>query len=173
MLLDAPTPGLVTFTDTFAALPLRALAGTVAVNCVPLTNVVVSAVPFHITVEPCTKLEPLTVSVVSGEPIEIAFGDTDWMDGIELVVVVLLFEPPPPLPHDISSRQETNPKKNCSNRVIRMWSPIQRFSPEIILVSETQDSEIGSNFRNRNKPVCFRQGLLRSLGTLLLFCGPG
>src|ERR1017187_7106879 len=59
---DVPTPGLVTVTW---ATPTEAmsLAGTAAVNCVALTNVVVSAAPFHCTTEPETKPEPLTVKM--------------------------------------------------------------------------------------------------------------
>ena len=50
-------PGLATVT---AAVPVVAikLAGTAAVNCVALTNVVVSAEPFHCTTLPETKALP-------------------------------------------------------------------------------------------------------------------
>jgi hypothetical protein len=62
-----------------------------------LTNAVVRAEPFHITVEPCTKLEPTTVSVTFDAPIETLLGDTDCTAGTGLLagsVLLELFEPP-------------------------------------------------------------------------------
>lgn len=41
-------------------------AGTHAVSCVGLTNVVASETPFHVAVAPRTKFEPLTVNVNPG-----------------------------------------------------------------------------------------------------------
>src|SRR5579871_1304954 len=49
------------------ALAIR-LAGTCAVSCVALTNVVASGEPFHCTAAPLTKFVPLTVSVNDGLP---------------------------------------------------------------------------------------------------------
>jgi hypothetical protein len=60
-------PELATVTPALPALAIK-LAGTAAVSCVPLTTVVVSAVPFHCTVEELKKSVPLTVSVKAGPP---------------------------------------------------------------------------------------------------------
>jgi len=59
---EAVPPGLVTLT---VALPVAAirLAGTEAVNCVPLTKVVVRAKPLHSTVAPERNPVPFTASV--------------------------------------------------------------------------------------------------------------
>jgi hypothetical protein len=56
-----------TVTDTLPAAAIK-LAGTAAVSCVALPNVVVSAVPFHCTTAPVTKLLPPTVSVNPAPP---------------------------------------------------------------------------------------------------------
>jgi hypothetical protein len=64
---DALCPGLTTVTEAVPS-SARSVAGTEAVSCVELTNVVVRAVPFQSTVEPLTKLAPLTVSVKPGPP---------------------------------------------------------------------------------------------------------
>ena len=45
-----------------------------AVNCVALTNVVVSAVPLKSAVEPLTKLVPVSVMVVSALPMTVEAG---------------------------------------------------------------------------------------------------
>ena len=65
--LEAVLPG---FTTVMLALPVFAirLPGTAAVSCVPFTKLVESGEPFHCTVAPETKLEPLTVSVNAGPP---------------------------------------------------------------------------------------------------------
>jgi hypothetical protein len=63
--VDALPPLLVTVILALPGLAIR-LAGTVAVNCVELTKVVVSAVPFQFTVAPEKKSVPFTVSVKSG-----------------------------------------------------------------------------------------------------------
>ena len=68
MTLDAVVwPG---FRTVMEAVPFRAVfaAGTVAVSCELLTNVVASGVPFQLTVAPETKPVPLTVNVKSGPP---------------------------------------------------------------------------------------------------------
>ena len=74
--LEAVLPG---FTTVTLALPIFAirLPGTAAVNCVPLTKVVESGEPFHCTVAPETKLEPLTVSVKVGAPTVVPFGPSE------------------------------------------------------------------------------------------------
>jgi hypothetical protein len=61
---DAPPPGVPLKTVTLDVPELAmSLAGTAAVNCVALTNVVVSAAPFHRTIEPLMKFVPVTVNV--------------------------------------------------------------------------------------------------------------
>src|SRR5665213_28772 len=55
--LEAAASGFVTVTLALPAAAIR-LAGTDAVSCAALTKVVVSAEPFHCTVEPETKPVP-------------------------------------------------------------------------------------------------------------------
>src|ERR1017187_7288788 len=78
---DVPTPGLVTVTW---ATPTEAmsLAGTAAVNCVALTNVVVSAAPFHCTTEPETKPEPFTVNGNAPAPATAVDGASEVSTGV-------------------------------------------------------------------------------------------
>jgi hypothetical protein len=64
---EAVEPPPVTLTLAVPALASR-LAGTAAVNCVELTNVVVSAVPFHCTVDPDAKPVPKADSVNAALP---------------------------------------------------------------------------------------------------------
>jgi hypothetical protein len=54
-------------------------AGTVAVNCELLTNVVVSAVPFHSTTDPETNPVPFTVSLKLWPPGAVAVGTRGWL----------------------------------------------------------------------------------------------
>ena len=120
---EVPPPGggFVTVTGISPGLPLRALDGTVADNCVLLTNVVVTADPFHVTVEPWTKFEPTTVSVRLNAPIDTVSGDTDTTAGMGLFAgggVFELFEPP----HDSKSRQSTRPNRQPNNRFPRIDS---------------------------------------------------
>jgi hypothetical protein len=65
--LPSPGAGLTTVTDAVPAVAMFA-AGTVAVNCEPLTNWVVSGLPFQFTTEPATKPVPFTVNANSGPP---------------------------------------------------------------------------------------------------------
>ena len=73
------------------------MLGTAAVNCVPLTNVVVSATPFHSTTEPLTKLLPVTISVNAGPPAvaEVCESDVRMETGLLIVKVTVLDVPPP------------------------------------------------------------------------------
>ena len=73
--------------DAVPAVAMRA-AGTVAVSCVAETNVVVSAVPLHLTVEPATKLVPFTVSVNCGPPAVVQVGLSEPIVGTALMVNV-------------------------------------------------------------------------------------
>jgi hypothetical protein len=57
------------------------LAGTIAVTWVALTNVVVSAVEFQLTVAPETKFIPFTVRVNAGPPDETELGENPVMTG--------------------------------------------------------------------------------------------
>ena|ERR1039458_1309829 len=77
---DVGSPGLFTFT---CATPTEAMspAGTAAVNCVALTNVVVSAAPFHCTTEPETKPEPFAVTVSAPVPATAVDGDSEVSTG--------------------------------------------------------------------------------------------
>ena len=71
-------------------------AETEAVICVELTNVVVSAVPPHCTVEPATKFDPETVSVNAGPPAVAENGVKPVMVGVVVdvtaIVTLLLVE---------------------------------------------------------------------------------
>jgi hypothetical protein len=71
--LEAVIPGFTTVTLALPTFVIR-LPGTVAVNCVAFTKLVKSGEPFHFTVAPETKLEPLTVSVNAGSPTVALFG---------------------------------------------------------------------------------------------------
>lgn len=66
---DVPPPGdgFTTVTETVPAV-VMSLAEIAAVKCVPLMKVVVGALLFHCTVEPETKLVPVTVSVNAAPP---------------------------------------------------------------------------------------------------------
>jgi len=97
--LDVPPHGVTTVIEAVPAVAIRA-AGTVAVSCVPLTNVVASGLPFQFTVEPETKLAPLTVSVNCGLPAAVQFGLSELIVGAALIVIAsvalaVLQEPPP------------------------------------------------------------------------------
>lgn len=67
--LDVPPPGVGLKTVT-EAVPVAAmsLAGTAAVNCVALPNVVTSAAPFHFTAEVLMKFVPVSVNVKAAPP---------------------------------------------------------------------------------------------------------
>jgi hypothetical protein len=64
--LEMP-PGTVTAIPTLPWAAIRA-AGTLAVNCVSLTNVVGSGPPFHWTTAPARNPLPPTASVKPGPP---------------------------------------------------------------------------------------------------------
>jgi len=85
---DVPPPGaaFTTVTEAVPAFATRA-AVTVAVSCVEETNVVVSAVPFHFTVEVETKPVPLTVKVKPPLPAVTQVGLIDVVAGTGLLMV--------------------------------------------------------------------------------------
>src|SRR3982074_1567713 len=85
---DVPPPGAGLNTVTLAV-PGEAIlaAGTVAVNCPVLTNVVVKAVPFHWIDAPFTKLPPFTVSVNAGPPAVAELGLMLVSNGRGLLIV--------------------------------------------------------------------------------------
>jgi hypothetical protein len=77
-------------------------AGTVAMSCVD-EPLVASAVPFHFTVEPETKLVPFTVKVKPEPPAEAQVGLIELIVGTALMVITsvalaVLQEPAPLLP---------------------------------------------------------------------------
>jgi hypothetical protein len=84
---ETPPPGAGLKTVTLAV-PAAAmsLAGICAVNCVPLTTVVVRSLPFHLTIEPPMKFVPLTVSVKPTPPAAAALGVMLVNVGVGLVV---------------------------------------------------------------------------------------
>jgi hypothetical protein len=91
--VDAHPPTVI---EAVPGVAMRA-AGTVAVSCFELTNVVASGLPFQFTVEPETKLLPFTVSVNCGPPAAMQVGLIELIVGalpivITRVAVVLLQE---------------------------------------------------------------------------------
>ena len=84
-----PGAGLVAVT---CKLPPRALsaAGTVAVNCVALTNVVASALPLKLTAAPETKFAPVTVKIEMAAPELACAGDKDVIVGMGLFTVTVV-----------------------------------------------------------------------------------
>jgi len=83
---DIPPHGVTTVIEAVPAVAMKA-AGTVAVSCVAETNVVVSAVPFHLTVEPDTKLVPFTVNVNCAPPAVAQVGLSELIVGTALIVI--------------------------------------------------------------------------------------
>ena len=91
---DVPPHGVATVIEAVPAVAMSA-AGTVAVSCVAETNAVVSAVPFHLTVEPETKFVPFTVSVNCGPPALAHVGFSELIVGAPLIVNVSVAVPVP------------------------------------------------------------------------------
>jgi hypothetical protein len=91
---DVPPHGVTTVIEAVPAAAMRA-GGTVAVSCVAETNVVANAVPFHLTVEPETKLVPFTVSVNCGPPAVAHVGLSELIVGTALIVNVSVAVPVP------------------------------------------------------------------------------
>ena len=83
---DVPPHGVTAVTEAVPTVAIRD-AGTVAVSFVAETNVVVSAVPFHLTVEPDAKLVPFTVSVNCGPPAVVQVGLSELIVGTALIVI--------------------------------------------------------------------------------------
>jgi hypothetical protein len=82
---DVPPHGLTTVIEAVPAVAMRE-AGTVAVSCVE-EPLVVSAVPFQFTVEPETKLVPLTVNVNPLPPAVAQVGLSELIVGTALIVI--------------------------------------------------------------------------------------
>src|ERR1700691_4187306 len=72
-----PGPGVVTVTDAVPGVAMAA-AGTAAVSCELLTNVVWSDTPFQLTTEVEAKPVPFTVSVTPGSPGAALVGTGGW-----------------------------------------------------------------------------------------------
>lgn len=87
--VDALPPVFVTVTPALPPLAIR-LAETAAVNCVELTNVVVSAVPFQFTTAPLRKLVPFTVSVNAAPPAGVEAGFRLVIVGVGIVMEKLV-----------------------------------------------------------------------------------
>src|SRR5690349_11137641 len=71
------------FATAMLALPTAAirLAGTAALNCAALENVVDSGAPFHCTAAPERKPVPVPASVKSGPPAVVELGASDVITG--------------------------------------------------------------------------------------------
>lgn len=88
--------GLNTTTDAVPTLAMSA-AVIAAVNCVPLTNVVVRLLPFHCTTALFSKLLPFTVRLNAAPPAIAEFGES--VERVATGVVTLkknVFDGPPP-----------------------------------------------------------------------------
>src|SRR5882757_5089826 len=81
--------GLVTVTCRLPPWALSA-AGTVAVNCVELTNVVASALALKLTTAPETKFAPVTAKIEMAAPALACAGDKDVTVGMGLFTVTLV-----------------------------------------------------------------------------------
>src|SRR6266850_3991819 len=95
---EVPPPGAGVTTVT-CGVPAAATsaAAMAAVSCVGLTKVVVRAAPFHCTLEPLTKLVPVSVSVKAALPADVPVGDSVESVGEGLVMLnVCAAEVPPP-----------------------------------------------------------------------------
>lgn len=95
---DVPPPG-VGLNTVIEAVPVAVMSAArmAAVNCVPLTNVVVRSVPFQRTTDPPAKPEPFTVSVNAAPPTTAPGGLVLASTGTGLLVVnVAPDETPPP-----------------------------------------------------------------------------
>jgi hypothetical protein len=100
---DMPPPGvgLVTVTGTLSAFAI-ALAGIVAITCVALAKVVVSATPLKLTTELLIKFDPVTVNVNPADPAVALAGFSSVIAGTGLLTTAGLmvklseFEAPPP-----------------------------------------------------------------------------
>src|SRR6266446_6776441 len=96
--LPPPGAGLNTATGLGPA-DAMSLAGTVAVSCVLLTNVVVSGIPWipNWTTDVVTKFVPLTVRVNDGPPAVALVGEIEVIDGKGLLIAnVAVADAPPP-----------------------------------------------------------------------------
>jgi hypothetical protein len=87
--VDGLPPVFVTVMPALPPLAIR-LAETEAVNCVELTNVVVSAVPFQFTTAPLRKFVPFTVSVNAGPPAGVETGLRLVIVGVGMVMEKLV-----------------------------------------------------------------------------------
>ena len=99
-------PGLETVTVAMLTV-VRSLAGIRAVSFVLLTKVVVLDDPFHWTVEPLTKLNPLTVSVKAG-PLTVELG------GLKLAIAGHGITGAPPITWATVSTTVPEPARGCS-----------------------------------------------------------
>jgi len=95
--LELPPPGAGLKTVTLAV-PAVAMSAAViaAVNCVLLIKVAIRSVPFHLTIEPLTKFDPLTVSVKAGPPAVVEGGAKLTKAGTGLTTVTLAVALIPP-----------------------------------------------------------------------------
>jgi hypothetical protein len=99
--LDALPPGSVTVMLTLPAAAIR-LAGTGAVSCVPLTEVVLRDSPFHSTLAPERNPAPFTVSVKGAPPavtepgLKLVITGTGVLTGKVMAVDVAASPPGPP-----------------------------------------------------------------------------
>lgn len=95
---EAPPPG-TGFETVTLSVPAAATsdAGTVAVSLPLFTNVVARAVVFHFTVEPLTKLLPVTVRVNPADPTVTLAGDSPPATGTGLSIVNVKPADVPPL----------------------------------------------------------------------------
>jgi len=111
-----PPPGAGLNTE-IGAVPVLVtyVLGTEAVNCVELTYVVASAIPFHLITEPETKLLPLAVIVKPAEPATAVVGEIEFNIGTGLLVL----PPPPPVESDLL-HEMNNDRKSRDDSILVM-----------------------------------------------------
>lgn len=118
--VDVPPPG-AGFSTVIALdeLPAISAAGTTAVNCVALTNVVLSDVPFHSAVELEMNPDPVIVTVVFADPAVELVGEIAVMAGVGFDCGAGLggaVVPPPPQPPRKCTVNKTHPGRALDRR---------------------------------------------------------
>lgn len=134
--LDEPPPGagLVTCTGAVPAVAISD-AGTEAVSCVELTNVVVRLLPFQLATELDTKPEPFTVRVKAGPPAVELFGESVLIAGVGFGGGGGGLEDPPPHPAAMTASEaktytdKTEAKNFMAPSVFAFWPGIPVTEP--------------------------------------------
>src|SRR5215471_5498151 len=116
---DVPLPGVVTVMESEPGV-LVSLAVSVAVNCVPLTNVVVRVAPLTWTTDVLTKFAPVAVRVTEPLPAMAEVGEIAVSVGVVPPVTVRVsgFEVQPP-PSELATVNDCCPARRS---VLLSWT---------------------------------------------------